>query len=979
MYKFFHNYPTCPNCSAPIMEYTKVKLSDSGSFRCENCGLHFFNSFLQGKRRKKIFHGIELNKIEKTYLSFLNKNIPGKFLITWPWDDVKFTPILASNYLFKRPKNKVIIVDKFKKDEKNIFSHPSVDILFKRLYYIDKDDFNNNPIDESLITEDKIFESRKKFYCNVTLIEDNLRFYKKRFGENVTFKNNMRFEVDYEENKLKKFREDMINEIERKYSELAIYSVRNAHENKLPKIMNEYGIFRLTFTVGEGIEQDISLSDEFKKNYSNVLANISKIDKVSNKIKSAIIYDEFDLKNDFSDYNLLFLDDSIDSRKLLNFISRINADVTIFSRADLFFERSLIFNKGFEFINFVNSANHTVLLFSTFKDNRALYKIGDESSPLNEYGVIPHTWDFGEIIDNLAPKKEHLSLGSSNFNDIKSTKNIPVEYISVDELDSIEDTFSDILEFNNSNKVVKSFLRDLIRTPLHLKGYFRDKKVFGKHNLTFESLFATIYNRDEELGIKLDSIYNSVYKKNNLKYNPLFNSILSIVNDFKFSINDQIIFVVDFFETKGLKELMELNIDDERIIEKLDYSSWDKLNEYKFKKNKNYYIISTKTPYINFKLNNFDFKKIYFVGSNSVIDDLKIEMTKRLTDEGTKPIFVFDEDNKKMAPNLLIKSIDKIEHLPKVIKTYGGNLNSKLNYTSEVSQKWNVQIKSSGNSRNKYNVNLTSEDEAILVVSRNGLGMFLPLNNNIYIKNKNGGVEELTTSKDSFNSLINKEIVLDSEGFYTSFRLLFFNFMLESERNVPIFYHNFQWNDFKSLLIDAFEWLELLRKVFKNHYESKNFAVDDKYKFAQDISKLNLNAKDPEYIKKFWLCDPVYLETSEGNIPIYEKEHPRSGNDLVYLYQWLDNTFSDINLSMDDALRSYGASITLQRIRRLFLRKKESKLPYVLLSLYRDFEKILDRVLLNADSFEVSHANIVKLNDDIIPYKVINDYKQYLE
>ena len=100
---------------------------------------------------------------------------------------------------------------------------------------------------------------------------------------------------------------------------------------------------------------------------------------------------------------------------------------------------------------------------------------------------------------------------------------------------------------------------------------------------------------------------------------------------------------------------------------------------------------------------------------------------------------------------------------------------------------------------------------------------------------------------------------------------------------------------------------------------------------------------------------------------------------MVILYQWIDNTFPDINLSMDDALRSYGASITLQKIRRLFLRKKESKLPYSLLNLYRDFEKIVDRVLLNADSFEVSHAGIIKLNDDIIPYKVINDYKQYLE
>ena len=50
--------------------------------------------------------------------------------------------------------------------------------------------------------------------------------------------------------------------------------------------------------------------------------------------------------------------------------------------------------------------------------------------------------------------------------------------------------------------------------------------------------------------------------------------------------------------------------------------------------------------------------------------------------------------------------------------------------------------------------------------------MFLPLNNNIYIKNQNGGVEEISTSRDSCDDLIHKEIVLDSEGFYTSFRLL---------------------------------------------------------------------------------------------------------------------------------------------------------------------------------------------------------------
>lgn len=982
MYKFFHNYPVCPNCQAPIINHTKLRLTDSfkKSFKCENCGSHFYNKFTNGVYSKKnLFWKIELNNIENTYLSFLNNNLHDKFLITWPWDDVKFTPILATNYLLNNPNHKIVIVDKFKKDEKFIFSQPSVDVLFKHLYYIDEKKFNESPIDENVITEDCIFESRKKFYCNVTLIEENVPFYKNMSGKYIPLPDSFRMEVDYEENKLKKFRRDMIKEIEDRYSDCAICSVRNAHEHKLPKRLNEYGVFKLTFNVDEGIEQDVKLPVKFKRDYARILYNLDNIHKASKKIKSVSISDEIDLKNNFNDYNLIFLDDSMDSKRLLKFISKVNADVTIFSRADLFFEKSIIFNKGFEFNNFISTTNNCVLLFSTYKDNRGLYRIGNENSPLNEYGVIPHTWDFEEIINSLKPEMEEPSLVSSSFSEIKSTNDIAVEYINVPELKRVEDSFSDIIEFYKANNVVKSFLRDLIRTPLYLKGYFRDKKVFGKHNMTFESLFATIYNRDEDLGIKLDSIYRLTYTKNNEKYNPLFNQILSLVNDYKFGGRDKFIFVVDFFEIKGLKELIELNILDEDVLKHFDYSSWDKLSEYKFNKNINYSIVSTRAPYINFKLNNFNLEKLYFVGSDSVIDDLKVEITKRLTDEGTRPIFILDGDNKERAPQKLVDSMGSIKHLPKVITSEGNNLNSKLNYAPDISRKWDVQIKNNNNSKNKYNVSLKTTDDAVLVISKFGEGMFLPLNNNIYIKNKNGGIEEISTSRDSCDDLIHKEIVLDSEGFYTSFRLLFFNFILESDKKVPIFYERFQWDNFKSLLVNAFEWLELLKKVYKNHYESIVNVLGGKYTLAKDISDLNLNAKDPGYISQFWLCDPVYLETSEGNIPIYEKERPRSSNDLIILYKWMDDTFPEINLSMDDALRCYSASITLQRIRRLFLRKKEKKLPYSFLDLYHNFEKILDKVLLSADSFEVSHAGIVKLNDNIIPYQVVNDYKQYLD
>ena len=86
---------------------------------------------------------------------------------------------------------------------------------------------------------------------------------------------------------------------------------------------------------------------------------------------------------------------------------------------------------------------------------------------------------------------------------------------------------------------------------------------------------------------------------------------------------------MDLYETKGLKEIIEIHIDDENILSHVDYSSWDKLGESKFKENENYYIISTRRPYISFKLNDYDFKKIRtisdviyqnpggFVGTNS--------------------------------------------------------------------------------------------------------------------------------------------------------------------------------------------------------------------------------------------------------------------------------------------------------------------------------------------------------------------------
>lgn len=543
------------------------------------------------------------------------------------------------------------------------------------------------------------------------------------------------------------------------------------------------------------------------------------------------------------------------------------------------------------------------------------------------------------------------------------------------------------MKFYKKNNQVRNFLFDLLRTPLYLSGYFRDKKVFRKHNLSFESLLATIYNRNEELGIELDKIYDSLYHYNEKNNNPITNKITNLISNFKFNKNDKIICVVDTYEIKGLKEIIEMKIKDENILNHITFSSWDKLMDFNFEEKNNYHIISTRKPYINFKLNNYDFKKIYFVGSPSTIENMQIEAIMRLTENGTRPVFVFEENNKNNTPPLLTESIDNIKELPPTIKTKKSNIYQIFDYEKAEEDKpsenptkiYDVKIKTP-NSKNKFNISLESDDEAILVISKDENGMFLPLQNNVYIKNMNGEVEEIKTSKDTCNQLINKKIVLDSEGFYTSFRLLFFRFISDSKNKKPIFHNGFQWDDFKSLLNDTFQWLEILRKITGKYEKSNtNFASDPKYKLAWDISKLELHAKDPEYISKFWLSEPIYIETSEGDMPIYEHEHPKTREDLITLYQWINEKFEDIELSTNDANKSYYAAITLQKIRRDFLRKRKNNVPYGHLNLYYEFQNNIDRILINANSFEVSYADIVKINSEITPYKVVNEYKKYLK
>ena len=983
---YFHSYPTCPSCLSPHIGGSVIVTDDNKkSFKCTNCGTHFYNNISIKKNKKHdLLWKIKLNKIEQSYISFLNKSSRGKYLITWPWDTVKFTPIIAANYLLKNEKHKVVIVDRLMENPESSFYTSSPDVFFNYLHVIDSKYLKQAKIDKDIDLNGEIFENRQKFYCDITIIERNIKFYKNYSGKKITFiDSKFRLEVDSKENSFKKFRKEMEKEIIRLYGKDSIFQIRAAHENKLPKRIDDYGVFILYFNTDEGIDASADLNKDFEQNLLKVSESIEELKKVPDEIKSISIHNEAEMKGNMDDYNLIFIDDSINSIKLFNFISKINPHLSIFNRADIFFEKPIFFNKGFEFNTFLKNTKRTVLLFSTYKDDRYFYNIGAENNILNELNILPHTWDYDEILTNIPTKNEIPSPFSSMVKNIKETNNISCEYIVVDELIKIENIFSDVLEFFGMNKEIKNFLKALLKTPLFKSGNYKDKKVFRRFNMNMNSLISIIYNRDEELGTKLNDVFKEIYMdENNNNYNPLLNKIILTLDNLNINRSDKILIIVDRFEIKGLNEIIDTQYTNNPLLESIEITSWNDIKNYEFNEKFNYYLITTTNPYIDFKLNDYKIKKIFFIGSASIIDDLKIMMANRLTDAGTRPLFLLSENDK--APNLLKKIMGNIEDIPKITKSDANSLNSKLNkvYQTPPTPKWTVSIKqTSQNKNNKYNINIKENDYSVLVISHDGKGMFLPLNNRIYIKNLNDGVDEITVSSDTCNDLIGKEIVLDNEGFYTSFRLVFFNFIMESGNNLPILTQKYHWDNFKMLMKDAFSWLDLLNHIHDKYYDIEENQVrlfNSKYRLATDISKLNLNARKIDYIEKIWLSEPIFLESSDDKIPIFETERPKSPNDLVILYNWANNTFEDVNVTAIDAEKTYTAAVYLQRIRRDFLHKRSNKMPYNFKSLYKEFEDIFDRVLLNADSFEVIKADMVQITKEVVPYKSIDNYLDYI-
>lgn len=992
MFNYYHIYPTCPHCLEPnfngvsiikktpndfcqecreceeefcIGDIFKDKISENSYYKCNSCGAVFYRNIDLStfEKTKQLVYGleeknfkipliwnIELNEIEKEYINWID-DINGKFLITWPWEEVKFIPIFITEYVSRNPINKIVIVDNFSKFGSNEeFLKPNFLDIFESLVYSS----SKTPLVEELREEYRRF-SKVHMFKKLNRFHHMLNFKSADRRYESPQKHFQRF---YKKKTLDNYNKIIVKELKDEHGEDCIS--KNYVQNDLI-CENEDG-----FIILKVLEQQPSWTATITKFNNNHLweniININNFNRAKIDFNYILIQDENSI-NFSNDCQIFFI--SEDLNNLFNIIENINPSLILFPNADKFIIENSIYKSrlGENFKNYIGSTFSDCLLFSTDKDARHLYNKNDF---LIDNNISLHTWD-NELVLSKINKEENYNktAGSSSFKELKYSFVPDLIFYEVEELNNFEELISEINK-KIYNKSYNEYFFRLLRSPLPARSkekYFQ-LKLYGK-NVNFESILFEMRYKDYELFQELYSIFEDNYSNDE---NPIFSKILEEAKNQLNDINVKNVFIIlsNEIEIKKFKKILEYK--NENILESVRILTWNQLNKISDIEDKTV-IISITYPNISYKLFNSKIKKFIFIGTKQYLEYIKTIVNNRVDATRCRPVNYDGSVNYPSLLNTILESseIKKIEEGAEYF--FDDELEIDEN---EYDERINVD------SISKRNISIQRNTKALLLIDDNFNGLFIPTKYRVMFKHPEYIVDELDIGEENYSILKNKEIILNKSNFMISYKDIFFKLIVDEGDDIEIIQYSFKWDNFYQLINSAFDWRNELGNCLE--LMSKNDSLQNPIdELAKELSNSGTFASTESYIKNNWLSDTMRynIKTKYGLLNLYDIEMPKSKHkDLKEIFKVISNYDDSINVEQR-ALKNYAAHKHILKMRDSFL--KHRNIPSKYNNLYVRFRNDLEQIIQKQEFFRVRAVKKVKLTESVVPFKKIDNYQDYFD
>ncbi|NOR46919.1 MAG: hypothetical protein GQ533_02565 [Methanosarcinaceae archaeon] len=1007
MRTYYYRGITCPNCHEPHVNGGAIEILDKSSLRCTSCGAKFkktinlhsselfpetFNYIIEreGENAKQYLSRIRLkwkiepNIIEQAYIDWLSAETSGFFLITWPWHDVRFIPLLVFEYLMNNPGKRAVVIGNYSnyKEDKIEISPSSPSVFTNMIYTVNA---------ESVST--KIKKEIKHL--------DRKLILKKEKVVDVIYK-----KIGANELKTKLFHKTLRkckNEIIKEDSEFKEDLLRNITEHKLngrsnTKEINKDGIWDVSLNEQERWTGDLKYNKIW---LWDVLLNSTRLYTCKSTIPHLFYGEGTDEKKTHKDIRLHFLSSEPDVATVLENVQEISPDILIIDNTDEIISDSRFGGERSKtLLQFLNKCSvKTVLMFSTNPDIRQFYKLNDNESLFQFIKVIPHTWDSPHIINNLPAGNgsKHPNPVSSNMSQIikEKIRKITPEYVIVDSYNTIVETLDNCLSNldDEFNRDIKIYFKRVLSTPLNIRREYQNPetllvKKWRNDSLTYDLVMSRLYDAlDQNIFISLDYTLKEIFQIGTPEQiNPLREKIISTIENILDSSENWYITVVVYpSEVKGTERLLRRNDSIQDIaFSRISFCGWKNLAsiEGTIPEGFKHCVISTRYPSIDYGLHSSSVDRFIFIGDEKGIGKIKDIIEKRLLEINAYPII--KPDATTTLPDLLdsllgMADIPDTGQLSEMYEDIMDEMEFIMPYSEFTDSGGVTGI--SGESKTHFKIK--SEEPAILCIDSQNRGVFLPLNCSILIKDGSQFQEISIDGDPSLNSikkdLMEKEIILGRSGFYISFRSIFFEFMMKFGDKLQFQRGPFEWHGFRNLFNDSVHWNMILEKTVHEYAENNSIELRQSQNcIAAILADSGITAVNPDYIIGWWTnYEEVTLDS--GTYRLYRVEHPFTRNDMRTIYSVLRNLCPDIVPDIQVADRSYAAAISLQNLRRNSLKRHDKNIEAKYSAIYSQLEKQIMQIMKNAEMFRVIDVYKINVSCEIEPLRIFENYQDFIE